>query len=146
VPENHADADPEKAAMSFVERSQKEAEEHLKVLTAEAEQLHGRLSKLEAGIKQWQTLVQALKTARQQAITSTAAGDEAPADVERAGVRGDKRKWSSTAPAQATAVAGAGDPPAAAPAAGAEALEPVPEAVPATARVLPQAVPATRPR
>ena len=40
-----------------MERSQKEAEEHLKALTAEAEQLRTRLAKLDSGIKKWQNLL-----------------------------------------------------------------------------------------
>ena len=55
-----------------MERNQKEAEEHLKALTAEAELLRARLARLESGIKNWQSLVSALKTARGQPITSTA--------------------------------------------------------------------------
>jgi hypothetical protein len=96
--------DPEKAAVSFAERSQKEAEEHLKVLTAEAARLNGRLAKVEAAIKQWQNLVNALKSARQQAVAATTAEDE-PAGLDPAvdPVRGDRRKWSSRAPAAAAA-------------------------------------------
>ena len=66
------DEDPELSAQTFVERNQKEAEERLKALTAEAEQLRTRLNKLESGIKKWENLVNALKTAQQGSVTSTA--------------------------------------------------------------------------
>ena len=64
--------DPEQSAQSFVERNQKEAEDHLRALTAEAQQLRARLAKLESGIKKWQGLVSALKSSQGQPVTSTA--------------------------------------------------------------------------
>ena len=113
--------DPEQSAQSFVERNQKEAEDHLKALTAEAQQLRGRLAKLESGIKKWQGLVNALKSSQGQSIASTAnaagaedAGDLEPIKTARAGAaRADKRvKWAtatSAAPAPAAAGAQPGD-------------------------------------
>lgn len=98
--------DPEQSAQSFVERSQKEAEEHLKALTAEAQQLRARLAKLESGIKKWQCLVSALKSSEGQPIASTAttpgaeeAGDLEPIKPNQAGgARTDKRvKWATAA-------------------------------------------------
>ena len=79
-----ANEDPELSAQSFVERNEKEAEERLKALTAEAEQLRARLNKLESGIKKWENLVNALKTAQQGPVTSTAvtAGAEDAGDLE----------------------------------------------------------------
>jgi hypothetical protein len=118
--------DPDKAAQSFVDRSRKEAEEHLKALTTEAEQLRARLAKLDTGIRRWERLLSALKSAQGQAITSNAADE--PADLEPvkpgqapAG-RSDKRvKWAS---------AGGSAPPVATgqPAEPARDLEPVPPA------------------
>jgi len=101
--------DPEQTAQSFVERSQKEAEEHLRFLTAEAQKLRVRLAKLESGIKKWQGLVNALKSSEGVSITTTAtapgaedAGDLEPVKPSQAGgVRTDKRvKWATaTSPA-----------------------------------------------
>ena len=96
--------DPEQSAQSFVERSQKEAEEHLKALTAEAEQLRSRLAKLDSGIKKWQNLLTALKAAQQGLPALSAAlasGAEDPGELEpikpgTPGPRNDKRvKWAS---------------------------------------------------
>ncbi len=98
--------DPEQSAQSFVERSQKEAEDHLRALTAEAQQLRARLAKLESGIKKWQCLVSALKSSEgvQVPIVTTAnppgaedAGDLEPIKPNQAGgARADKRvKWAT---------------------------------------------------
>jgi hypothetical protein len=96
--------DPEQSAQSFVERNQKEAEDHLRALTAEAQQLRARLAKLESGIKKWQGLVSALKSSQGQPATSTAnapgaedAGDLEPIKPSQAGgARVDKRvKWAT---------------------------------------------------
>ena len=101
-----ATEDPELSAQSFVERNQKEAEERLKALTTEAEHLRTRLNKLESGIKKWENLVNALKTAQQGPVTSTAvtSGAEDAGDLEPirpgmpGGARGEKRvKWSNAA-------------------------------------------------
>ncbi len=115
--------DPEQSAQSFVERSQKEAEDHLRALTAEAQQLRARLAKLESGIKKWQCLVSALKSSQGQPVTSTAnapgaedAGDLEPIKPSQAGgARVDKRvKWAtatSTATGAGAQPAPAADPP-----------------------------------
>lgn len=115
--------DPEQSAQSFVERSQKEAEGHLKTLTAEADQLRSRLAKLDAGIKKWQTVLTALKGA-QQDQPLTVVGEE-PTTLEpvapvpgTTAARSDKRvKWASspagTAPSDAPATANPGPAPAA---------------------------------
>ena len=115
--------DPDQSAQSFVERNQKEAEDHLMALTAEAQQLRARLAKLESGIKKWQGLANALKSSQGQSIASTAnapgaedAGDLEPIKPSQAGgARADKRvKWASaTSAATGASVrpAPAADPP-----------------------------------
>jgi hypothetical protein len=99
--------DPEQSAQSFVERNQKEAEDHLKALTAEAQQLRARLAKLESGIRKWQSLVNALRSSQGQPIASTAgssgagdAGDLEPIRPARVGSpRADRRvKWATATP------------------------------------------------
>ena len=109
--------DPEQSAQSFVQRNQKEAEDHLSALTAEAQQLRARLAKLESGIKKWQCLVSALKSSQGQPVTSTAnapgaedAGDLEPIKPSQAGgARVDKRvKWATAT----SAATGAGAQPA----------------------------------
>jgi len=57
-------SDPDVQARSFVERNQREAEERLKALQGEAEELRGRLTKLEAAIQQWRNLADAMKKAQ----------------------------------------------------------------------------------
>lgn len=52
--------DPEKNAGDFVERNRKVAQDELKKLKDEAEQLRARLAKVEAGIRRWEGLVAAL--------------------------------------------------------------------------------------
>jgi len=110
--------DPEQSAQSFVERNQKEAEDHLRALTAEAQQLRARLAKLESGIKKWQCLVSALKASEGQPIITTAnapgaeeAGDLEPIKPSQAGgARTDKRvKWATAASAATGAGAQAGE-------------------------------------
>ena len=85
-----------------MERNQKEAEEHLKALTTEAQQLRTRLAKLEAGIKKWQGLVNALKTSQAQAMTSTVVmpGADEAGDLEpvRTGGKSDKHVSSGQPP------------------------------------------------
>ncbi len=111
--ESHAAAtgdDPEQSAQSFVERNQKEAEEHLKALTTEAQQLRTRLAKLESGIKKWQGLVNALKSSQGQpvVVTSEDAGDLEP--IKPGGVRNDKRvKWATATSSAAGAQPQPGD-------------------------------------
>jgi hypothetical protein len=53
--------DPETAVRSFVEHNQKVAETQLKNLGDEQAKLRARLQKVEAGIKRWEALVEALK-------------------------------------------------------------------------------------
>src|SRR5208337_2770654 len=110
--------DPEQSAQSFVQRNQKEAEDHLSALTAEAQQLRARLAKLESGIKKWQCLVSALKSSQGQPVTSTAnapgaedAGDLEPIKPSQAGgARTDKRvKWATATSAATGAGAQAGE-------------------------------------
>jgi len=55
------DEDPEKVVKVFVEQNKKQAETQLKNLKDEAEKLRTRLQKVEAGIKRWETLLEALK-------------------------------------------------------------------------------------
>lgn len=117
-----ATEDPELSAQTFVERNQKEAEERLKALTAEAEQLRTRLNKLQSGVKKWENLVNALRMAKQGPVTATAvtAGAEDAGDLEPirpgtpGGARGEKRvKWSTAAGSgNATAAATSAQPPA----------------------------------
>ena len=56
-----APADPEKAALVFVAENQKLAESQLKNLKDEESKLNARLLKVQAGIKRWESLVEALK-------------------------------------------------------------------------------------
>jgi hypothetical protein len=53
--------DPEKAALAFAQENQKLAESHVKALKDEEAKLRARLNKVEAGIKRWETLLDALK-------------------------------------------------------------------------------------
>jgi hypothetical protein len=53
-------ADPEAAAVAFVERSQKEADEAIRALGKEAEALRSRLQKVEAGLARWESVKEAL--------------------------------------------------------------------------------------
>lgn len=110
--------EPEQSAQSFVERNQKEAEDHLRALTAEAQQLRARLAKLESGIKKWQGLVNALKSSQGQPTTSTAvapgaedAGDLEPIKPSQAGgARVDKHvKWATATSAATGASAQPGE-------------------------------------
>jgi len=52
--------DPDARARSFVERNRKEADEQLKALRDEAAQLKARLARVEAGIRRWEALSDAL--------------------------------------------------------------------------------------
>jgi hypothetical protein len=105
------DDNPEKAAQSFVERNQKEAEEHLKALTAEADQLRTRLARLESGIKRWQVLVNALRSAQGVAAADEPSTLEPVPQTSPGGPRADKKvKWTSANPAPAPATATATEP------------------------------------
>jgi hypothetical protein len=96
-----ASEDPEKSAQSFVERSRKEAETQLKVLTGEAEHLRARLARLETGIKKWQSLVNALRTA-QGLETADHPTVLEPIPARSEGGKSDKRvRWASSAPTPA---------------------------------------------
>jgi hypothetical protein len=53
--------DPEKVVTVFVEQNQKRAETQLKHLKDEAEKLRTRLRKVDAGIKGWESLLEALR-------------------------------------------------------------------------------------
>jgi hypothetical protein len=98
-----AASDPEKTAQSFVDGCRKEAEENLKALTTEAEQLRARLARLDSGIKRWERLLTALKSAQGQSVTSTTP-DETP-DLEPVkqsptASRSDRRvRWANATPA-----------------------------------------------
>ena len=54
--------DPEGSARSFVEKSQKEADDAIKALSKEAETLRARLQKVEAGLARWQAVKGALES------------------------------------------------------------------------------------
>jgi hypothetical protein len=56
-----ASDDPEKSALAFLEQNRKVAQDQLKGLKDEAEKLRSRLQKVEAGIKRWESLLEALK-------------------------------------------------------------------------------------
>jgi len=74
------DEDPERVVKAFVEQNQKLAETQLKNLNDEAEKLRTRLHKVEAGIKRWETLHEALK--QSQVVTSVTAPATAITVVE----------------------------------------------------------------
>ncbi len=74
-PRSSAD-DPDAKARSFVERNRKEADEQLKALREEAAQLRARLGRVEAGIRRWESLAEALdRSSEDRAAVRT------PADV-----------------------------------------------------------------
>lgn len=62
--------DPEKAVQSFVDQNQKVAETQLKNLRDEEAKLRARLQKVEAGIKRWEVLVEALKVSKNGSVVS----------------------------------------------------------------------------
>jgi len=63
--------DPERAVQSFVEQNQKLAETQLKNLRDEQAKLRARLQKVEAGIKRWEVLVEALKRSKKGSVVSS---------------------------------------------------------------------------
>jgi hypothetical protein len=131
------DDNPEKAAQSFVERNQKEAEAHLKALTAEAEQLRARLTRLESGIKRWQVLVNALRSAQGVVAVDEPSALEPVPPTSPGGPRSDKKvKWTSANPAPASATATTEAQPGAAPE---PASEPAPVPAPVARPVQPGA-------
>jgi hypothetical protein len=146
VPSIAAGDDPEQSAQSFVERNQKEAEVHLKALTAEAERLRARLTKLESGIRKWESLVSALKAAQQgKPIAATVAapraeeaGDLEPIKTDSAAPRSDKRvKWASAPAAAATTPGPAAE---TAPNQGPPATQPIAQPAPTVVPAVPAAV------
>jgi hypothetical protein len=84
--------DPDKAALAFVEQNQKRAEVELKNLKDEEAKLRSRLQKVEAGIRRWQTLVEALKQSQTSASrvvpdaprTRTSVGTDSEPQLDRA--------------------------------------------------------------
>jgi hypothetical protein len=60
-----AAADPEKTALVFVAENQKLAESQLKSLKDEESMLKARLLKVQAGIRRWESLVEALKQSQE---------------------------------------------------------------------------------
>ena len=94
--------DPEKVANDFLEHNHKFAEAQLKALKEEAEKIKARLAKVEAGIKRWDRLVEALKQSgatadTKRAFTRVVTND--PADETPAG-RDDVTPKSSPRPDQ----------------------------------------------
>jgi hypothetical protein len=63
-----ADDDPEKEALAFAQRSQEGVESKLKNLKDEAARLRARLQKVEAGIKRWDIVLEALKRSQSGAL------------------------------------------------------------------------------
>ena len=104
--------DPEKAAQAFVQANEKQAESQLKALTDEAEKLRTRLRKVEAGIKRWEALEQALR--KSQAV-DTAAGPKpaallGPAVVQPNVVPGSATTTDSEVPRSSVVSPPADDP------------------------------------
>ncbi len=77
-------ADPEGAAKSFVERSQKEADEAISALTKEAETLRARLGKVEAGLARWQAVKESLGSSAAARPGWRSRGGDAPTILEPA--------------------------------------------------------------
>lgn len=73
-----ASSDPDAQARSFVERNQREAEARLEALESEAEELRGRLAKIEAAIQQWRSLADAMRKAQESADDKKETGDLEP--------------------------------------------------------------------
>jgi hypothetical protein len=53
----------------FVEQNRKQAEAQLKSLKDEAERLRSRLQKVDAGIRRWETLLEALRQSERISVT-----------------------------------------------------------------------------
>ena len=81
--------DPEKVANVFLEQNQKLAEAQLKALKDEAEKLRARLTKVEAGIKRWDRLLEALKQSQGTTEPRPAFSKVATEVIETPGVRED---------------------------------------------------------
>jgi hypothetical protein len=96
-------ADPEAAAVAFVERSQKEADEAVRALSKEAETLRARLQKVEAGLARWESVKEALADHGSQVEANAgrpawrSRGASSRPGVERA-VPADSDKASSVLP------------------------------------------------
>jgi hypothetical protein len=73
--------DPEKTVQTFVDQNQKVAETQLKALRDEEAKLRSRLQKVEAGIKRWEALVDALKGTNSGAIRKSRIGPPPAADT-----------------------------------------------------------------
>jgi len=72
--------DPEKDAQAFVDENRKVAEARLKALTDEANKLRARLQKIEAGIRRWQLLLEAMKQHEPSALEPVARNGRADHD------------------------------------------------------------------
>ncbi len=68
-------SDPERAVAAFVAQNQKLAESQLAVLRAEEAKLRARLKKVEAGIKRWQAVADALKQSQGVVTVSSVPGN-----------------------------------------------------------------------
>jgi len=79
--------DPEKDAEAFAEQNRKFAETQLKTLTDEATKLRARLRKIDAGIKRWQGLLEAMRgsEAKSSKRVPTARPNGAPSTDVKAG-------------------------------------------------------------
>ncbi|WP_165071666.1 hypothetical protein [Paludisphaera rhizosphaerae] len=66
--------DPDARARTFVEKNQREADEQLKALREEAAQLKTRLARVEAGIRRWEALAEALDRSQERASTQPRTG------------------------------------------------------------------------
>jgi hypothetical protein len=73
--------DPEKEALAFAQQNQTRAESELKHLQGEAARLRARLQKVEAAIKRWDGLLDALK--RSQANHRVEEAASPPAEKSR---------------------------------------------------------------
>jgi phage shock protein A len=78
--------DPEKTATAFLEQNQKLAETNLKALKEEAEKLRARLTKVEAGVRRWERLLEALKQSE-----GDLGADSPPARVSSVVIPGESR-------------------------------------------------------
>jgi hypothetical protein len=81
--------DPEKAALAFAQENQKMAEAHVKALQDEEAKLRARLQKVEAGLKRWETLLDALK--QSQGVAGVSARPRAPDGDDRRAIFRNRR-------------------------------------------------------
>ncbi|WP_165249149.1 hypothetical protein [Paludisphaera soli] len=75
--------DPDAKARSFVERNRKEADEQLKALREEAAQLKARLGRVEAGIRRWESLAEALDRSEDRAAMRNPAEVRGRSEVQQ---------------------------------------------------------------